>query len=71
MIEWLYVCVYYGCMNVCVCTNECMHVYDKMNVGVWSYECVKIYKWIYVYESEYDLMNVYKQETLDVCQQVI
>ena len=67
------VCVYYGCMNVCVCVcmNECMHVYDQMNAGVWSYECVKIYKWIYVYESEYDLMNVYKQETLDVCQQVI
>ena len=51
--------------------NECMHVYDQMNAGVWSYECVKIYKWIYVYESEYDLMNLYKQETLDVCQQVI
>ena len=56
MIEWLCVCVCVyvcarahalmnecvsmGCMNVCACMNECMHVYDQMNVGVRSYECI-------------------------------
>ena len=82
MNKWLHVCMY-ACMCVwaCVWTNMCvwlyeyMCVYERMYACVWSNEVMYVYTYTNEYmcisEYEYDLMNVYKQETCDVCQQVI